>query len=695
MQQAPWPHPVGSWSAYPYPPHLLVPGFSPALNQPITATVPQPLPPIPSDSAPTTAPLPMLPPPWLSLPPPPPDVLFPPYWPPPLAPPAFFQPPPPWLLPAGSFEGASATVPAATGATQQPRRLRPRERSTQSFLVLGETDRERARVGHVSELPPILVEILSSHRARVHELFATLDVNHDGEVEADEFQNVLTALGFVAPHEDDLYRLVRAPLTPLVLTRRAVRGTLPTVCVLTWSCRVRVLTVQFRAIDKPPTGRVTFDKLDAFCRAVKRGRQVITPEAEADRRARLGIDVAEAHAAERARLEVEAALWTATSATGKVDSRARAAAQRSSGIGRRRAEEAAGLFGALQHSSSEPVVSQREPGRGHARRPTRVTWGDAAAGGAEGGGEGGLLTDERAMHRRPEKYGSEFEASRGHEQEARARLVKAQRDLSRRASMNAVQGVRQRNRATATVMRTDLDQWLAKDISRRLESVAPASHAEMVALSSELHKLALGGRQEGEVPMWTCFSIFEAMDVKQNGHLSFQEFERTLRDTLGYHGDEGSLLALWRGLDRDASGFITKGEFAQFWRLSHGVAARERAEARTARRREQRQQKSERLVQKDHNYYHNRATVCERSASAMEQKAAALEHTVELTQLFQEIDVDQSGEVDADELLSALSAKGLLASAQQIEVMMNSGDTNNDGRLTLAEFLAAAAESEF
>lgn len=125
--------------------------------------------------------------------------------------------------------------------------------STASFLMIDLSERSQLQIGHISEMPKILLAIMARHRSRIQELFKTLDSNHDGLIELNEFETALTGIGFEVPREGDLELL-------------------------------------FKAIDTSGEGTVSFDEIEAFCRAVRRGHQLLEPEPEAERRKRLGLD---------------------------------------------------------------------------------------------------------------------------------------------------------------------------------------------------------------------------------------------------------------------------------------------------------------------------------------------------------------------------------------------------------------------
>ena len=162
------------------------------------------------------------------------------------------------------------SMAAVTGAHGSAPLVRPRvlraQPSMKSFIVLDDNERSSVKVGHIAEMPRVLLDIMSRHHTRVHELFITLDENNDGLIELSEFQCVLEGIGFEVPRPTDIAKL-------------------------------------FDAIDTDNTRHITFEELEAFCRSVKRGKELLTPESEAERRKRLGLDEAEAAAAAAAAAE--------------------------------------------------------------------------------------------------------------------------------------------------------------------------------------------------------------------------------------------------------------------------------------------------------------------------------------------------------------------------------------------------------
>ena len=84
-----------------------------------------------------------------------------------------------------------------------------RQISTRSFLVLDDDERAACRIGHISEFPKVLVDIMQKHRTRIHDLVATLDEDGDGLIDFREFCTVLRAIGFKTITDDDFRKLFR------------------------------------------------------------------------------------------------------------------------------------------------------------------------------------------------------------------------------------------------------------------------------------------------------------------------------------------------------------------------------------------------------------------------------------------------------------------------------------------------------
>ncbi len=61
----------------------------------------------------------------------------------------------------------------------------------------------------------------------------------------------------------------------------------------------------------------------------------------------------------------------------------------------------------------------------------------------------------------------------------------------------------------------------------------------------------------------------------------------------------------------------------------------------------------------------------------------------ELTRTFSELDMNDDGQITAQEFASAMSARGEAISDTEIESIFADADTDRDGRISFAEFAEA------
>ncbi|KAK0577084.1 hypothetical protein LWI29_027632 [Acer saccharum] len=75
------------------------------------------------------------------------------------------------------------------------------------------------------------------------------------------------------------------------------------------------------------------------------------------------------------------------------------------------------------------------------------------------------------------------------------------------------------------------------------------------------------------------------------------------------------------------------------------------------------------------------------SAGSLSAETETLSHVLSIMETFRAFDSDNDGSITAQELGGILSSLGYKASEQDVRAMMQQGDTNKDGLLSLEEFL--------
>lgn len=72
---------------------------------------------------------------------------------------------------------------------------------------------------------------------------------------------------------------------------------------------------------------------------------------------------------------------------------------------------------------------------------------------------------------------------------------------------------------------------------------------------------------------------------------------------------------------------------------------------------------------------------------SLSQETETLSHVLRLVQAFRAFDSDNDGSITAAELGGIMGSLGYNSSEQEVKAMMQRGDTNHDGRLSIEEFL--------
>ena len=153
---------------------------------------------------------------------------------------------------------------------------------------------------------------------------------------------------------------------------------------------------------------------------------------------------------------------------------------------------------------------------------------------------------------------------------ARERLVKmkakAQRELTRAASLAALEDFRERKRVTVANMRAENDKLIGKDMNALVANVPKPSEEEIVALSKLLNDQLKSFDKNAQ----NFFGLFKFMDIDGSRRISFDELETMCRRVLRLREKDlpiEKLQGLWKTLDADLSGFIDAGELSRFLKL--------------------------------------------------------------------------------------------------------------------------------
>ena len=197
-------------------------------------------------------------------------------------------------------------------------------------------------------------------------------------------------------------------------------------------------------------------------------------------------------------------------------------------------------------------------------------------------------------------------AAANKEQQARERLAKlkarAQRELTRAASLSALEDTRARKRKTVVAMREQADRLIGRDINSVVASIEMPSEEQIVSFSKLLNEQL---NKHFDPDARNFFSLFKFMDIDGSRRISFPELETLVRQMLKVREKQinhQQLLALWKVLDADLSGFIDAGELSRFLRIGQSksltpaqLARKKLQEARLAEKEVVRAESNKRL----------------------------------------------------------------------------------------------------
>lgn len=152
----------------------------------------------------------------------------------------------------------------------------------------------------------------------------------------------------------------------------------------------------------------------------------------------------------------------------------------------------------------------------------------------------------------------QFKEALAAEQAAKRRLARIQKQLVRAASMSSLQEQKEKNRLEGLAVRQNYKQLVGLEITEKFAGTAAANDEEVLGLSMMLHEKMHKTFLE---PSW--IKLFTWMDDDRSGRITFDEFEKMIREHLKLKTSalpEETLRALWVALDEDASGYICMGE---------------------------------------------------------------------------------------------------------------------------------------
>ena len=139
--------------------------------------------------------------------------------------------------------------------------------------------------------------------------------------------------------------------------------------------------------------------------------------------------------------------------------------------------------------------------------------------------------------------------AREREVESKRRLARLQREMTSAKSESALQTVREKKRALAQSLRTEMD-----GLTKALHGIEPAGADECRAVAARMHKRMCELSPDPSARGW--FRLFKRMDDDGSGRVSYAELEELVRHELQLPPSqlpEPALKAVWVALDADVS----------------------------------------------------------------------------------------------------------------------------------------------
>ena len=139
--------------------------------------------------------------------------------------------------------------------------------------------------------------------------------------------------------------------------------------------------------------------------------------------------------------------------------------------------------------------------------------------------------------------------AREREVASKRRLARLQREMTSAKSESALQTVREKKRALAQSLRTEMD-----GLTKALHGVEPAGADECRAVAARMHKRMCELSPDPSARGW--FRLFKRMDDDGSGRVSYAELEELVRHELQLPPSqlpEPALKAVWVALDADVS----------------------------------------------------------------------------------------------------------------------------------------------